>query len=68
MTFKELRQERGFTFRALAEKSGLGIRQLQKIEYGEAKIENITAKNLFALADALKVNPRKLMELDEPVE
>ena len=45
----------------LAEKAGINIRQVQKIEAGNISTENITAKNIFALADALGVNARDLL-------
>lgn len=52
----DLRQSRGFTQKALAEQTGINIRQIQRIEKGEIKIDNITLKNAIALADALGID------------
>lgn len=52
----------GMTQKQLAEASGLTIRQIQKYESGEYKVENMTAKNMLAIADALGVDPRILFE------
>lgn len=52
---KTYRKAVGLTQQQLADKSGINIRTIQKIELGEAKIENITAKNLIAIADALDI-------------
>lgn len=45
----------------LAEKSGVNIRQIQRVELGEAEAGNLTAKNLIAIADAIGVNPKDLI-------
>ncbi len=45
----------------LARLSGVNIRLIQKIENGEASAENVTAKNLIALADALHCHPKDLI-------
>ena len=44
--------------RAKAEKN---IRQIQRVELGEAEAGNLTAKNLIAIADALGVDVRELL-------
>lgn len=41
---KELRKFMGLTQRELAEKTGINIRQIQKIEKGEIDVSNMTAK------------------------
>ena len=51
----------GLTQKRLAELAGLNIRQVQKIENGETLAGNTTAKNLLALADALGIDPHKLL-------
>ena len=56
-----LRAATGLTQQALADKSGLNIRQIQKIEKGEIAIENITLKNALSLAEALGVEPKDLI-------
>lgn len=45
----------------LAQKSGVNIRQIQRVELGEAEAGNLTAKNLLAIADALGVDVRELL-------
>lgn len=45
----------------LAKKSGVNIRQLQRVELGEAEAGNLTAKNLLAIADALGVDAKFLL-------
>lgn len=45
----------------LAEKSGVNIRQIQRVEIGEADPGNLTARNLLAIADALGVDIRGLL-------
>lgn len=45
----------------LAEASGVNIRQIQRVELGEAEAGNLTAKNLLAIADALGVDMRALL-------
>lgn len=45
----------------LAKKSGVNIRQIQRVELGEAEADNLTAKNLLAIADALGVDAKFLL-------
>ena len=45
----------------LAQKSGVYIRQIQKVESGEIETGNMAAKNLLALADALGVDAKDLL-------
>lgn len=56
-----LRRAAGLSQQELAAASGVVAAQIQKLEYGTVKIENVTAKTLFALADALGVDARELM-------
>ena len=46
---------------SLAEKSGVNIRQIQRVELGESDAGNLTARNLIAIADVLGVNPKDLI-------
>jgi len=62
MALKDLRQAAGMTQAALAEKSGVNIRQIRKIELGEIKIRNITLQNAARLAGALGVSIEALLE------
>ena len=56
-----VRRSSGMTQKQLADVSGVGIRQIQRVELGESEAGNLTAKNLLALADALNVHPRGLL-------
>lgn len=55
------RRMAGMTQAELAQKSGVYSRQIQRVELGEAAAENLTAKNIVALADALGVNVKDLL-------
>lgn len=55
------RRVAGMTQAELAEASGVNIRQIQRVELGEAEAGNITAKNLISIADALHVDIRRLI-------
>lgn len=55
------RRMAGLTQAQLAEASGVNIRQIQRVELGEAEAGNLTAKNLIAIADALDVDIRRLI-------
>lgn len=60
-TLKEARIERGLSQMRLADLSGVNIRQIRRVEIGESKAENLTAKNLLALADVLGIDPHELL-------
>lgn len=45
----------------LAEASGVNIRQIQRVELGEAEAGNLTARNLLSIADALGVDIKGLL-------
>lgn len=51
-----IRTAKGLTQAKLAALSGVNVRQIRRIEIGEAKIGNITLDNALALADALGVD------------
>lgn len=55
------RRVAGMTQAQLAEKSGVNIRQIQRVELGEAEAGNLTAKNLMSIADAMGVDARDLI-------
>ena len=61
MGIKEIRKSQGLTQKALAEKAGINIRQIQKYESGEYDIGNMTLKNAVSIADALKCEMRDLL-------
>lgn len=52
---KTYRKKQGLTQTGLANRAELNIRQIQKIENGEVKTENITLKTMQAIAQALNV-------------
>lgn len=54
------RRDANLSQRLLADASGVSIHQIQQIESGEIKIENIAAKTLMTLAEVLEVDPRTL--------
>lgn len=55
------RLKSGMTQAELSKRSGVYIRQIQKVESGEIETGNMAAKNLLALADALGVDARYLL-------
>lgn len=61
MGIKEIRKRQGLTQKALAEKAGINIRQIQKYESGEYDIGNMTLKNAISISDALKCEIRDLL-------
>jgi ribosome-binding protein aMBF1 (putative translation factor) len=52
----------GLRQKDLAELSGMHITQVQKIERGEIKAENISLKKGLSLAAALKIDPEELLD------
>lgn len=62
---KELRLQRGYTQAQLADKVGINISQVQKLEAGTQKIENTTLKNALAIANALGVTVEELTKQEE---
>ncbi len=56
-----LRINAGLTQKELATRCGMNIRQIQKIESGEIKLQNTILKNAVALADALGVEIKELL-------
>lgn len=59
--FTWARMAAGLDQPTLAKAAGVNISQIQKLERGEIKIENLTAKSLFSLADALGCDPKELL-------
>lgn len=50
---KVYRKKQGLTQIDLANRAGLNIRQIQKIENGEAQTENVTLKTMQVIAQVL---------------
>lgn len=59
---KDYRLAAGLTQQQLADRSGVNIRQIQRMEFGTSDAGNLTARNLLAIADALGVDPHSLIE------
>lgn len=57
---QSLRLIRGLTQQELAERAHMTVSQLQRIEYGERKIENLSLKTGIALSKALGVGIEEL--------
>ena len=66
MTLRELRHKAGLTQKELAIRSGVNIRQIQRVELGTSQIENVTLANAKRLADALGVPIEELLEKGSP--
>lgn len=52
---------KGMTQKDLSEKSGVNIRQIQRIENNTSDMGNVTLQNALALADALSVDVKELI-------
>ena len=61
LMFKELRIAANLTQKELAEVAGVNVRQIQKLEYGEISMGNITLINAVALADALGIDDLRVL-------
>lgn len=59
---KRARTEAGLTQQELADRSGVNIRQIRRVELGTSEAGNMSARNLLAIADILGVDPRDLIE------
>lgn len=56
-----LRRSKGLEQGQLSEMSGVNIRQIRRVELGEAEAGNLTARNLIAIASVLGVDPADLI-------
>lgn len=61
-TLYRLRKERNMTQAQLAAASGVHVQAIAKLERGERNISNIQLSTALALADALGVDPHRLLE------
>lgn len=59
---QEARARAGLTQQQLADISGVNVRQIRRVELGESRAGNMTAVNLQAIADALGVDIRDLID------
>ncbi len=62
MIVRDRRKELGLTQAQLAAAAGVNLSQIQKIEAGVIKIENITLANAARIAAALGVTMEELLE------
>lgn len=62
MTIREFRKSQRLTLHQLSDISGVSVTQIQAVETGKSDPGNIAAKNLLAIAAALKANPYELLE------
>lgn len=67
-SFRDLRARSGLSQQALADVAGVSISQVQRLESGAAKTENLTLKNALALSDALGIDPRTLLGIKQSDE
>ena len=59
---KKERLNLGLSQKQLSDASGVNVRQIQKIESGEIRLENITLKSAVSLANALQIPVSSLLE------
>lgn len=59
----DMRKIKGLTQQELAERAHMSVSQLQRLEYGERKVENLSLKTALALAKALNIEVEELYEL-----
>lgn len=61
---KELRKFMGITQKELADRAGMNVRHIQRLESGESDIEKITTENKEALEKALGITIEEMKELN----
>jgi transcriptional regulator with XRE-family HTH domain len=59
---QRIRNSRGLSLSQLSKLCGMGIRHIHRFERGESPVENMTARNLKRLADALNVQMEDLLD------
>lgn len=62
MPMKEALAKAGISQAELSRRSGVNLRQVQKLVAGEILLSNMTAKNALAIADALSIDLRELLK------
>lgn len=62
MNIREHRKAQRLTLHQLSAMSGVSVTQIQAVETGRSYPGNMAAKNLLAIAAALKVDPYELLE------
>lgn len=61
---KELRKFMGITQKELADRAGMNVRHIQRLESGESDIEKITTENKEALEKAVGITIEEMKELN----
>ena len=56
-----IRKERKMTQAQLAEKSGVHIKSIARLEIGDRPLANLRLSTALALADALEVDPHRFL-------
>ena len=64
MKLAELRKQRGLSQRKLAAAAEIDNSKIERLEYGQNKIEDVSLKVAKRLADALGVTMEELLKLD----
>lgn len=62
MTVREALTAAGISQTELSRRSGVNLRQVQKLVVGEILLSNMTAKNALSIADALSIDLRELLK------
>lgn len=66
MKFNEIMKAKGFTINSLAEIANVNARTIEQYSSGRCNLRNCRAYIVIALAEALEVHPKEL--IDEPSE
>ena len=62
MTLDELLEKKGWSAYRLSKETGISQFQISRIRNGSTSMSNVTAKNALAIADALGVSIRELID------
>lgn len=65
MTIREYRKAQHLTLHQLSDMSSVSVTQIQAVETGKSDPGNMAARNLIAIADALKADPHELIKPEE---
>lgn len=62
MTLDELLEKKGWSAYRLSKETGISQFQISRIRNGSTSMSNVTAKNALAIADALGVSIRDILD------
>lgn len=65
MTIREHRKDQRLTLYQLSNLSGVSVTQIQAVETGKSDPNNMSARNLLAIAKALNADPYELLKPSE---